>query len=480
MESPLNVPYNISMALPIVAIVGRPNVGKSSLLNCLARKRISIVDPTAGVTRDRVGVILDVEDVYFELVDTGGYGIEDRDGLTEDVEAQIQYAVASASLVLFVVDAREGITPLDRQVAELLRRRRVDAVLVANKIDVPHDARLLGELARLGFGEPVPVSAVHGRGRTELLHLLRERLLPLGGERPETPALKLAIVGRRNVGKSTFINCLAGEERVIVSEVPGTTRDSIDVRFEKDGQVYIAIDTAGVRKKSKLADSIEFFSFQRASLSVRRADVVLFFIDATTPIGEVDKRLGGYIAEQYRPCILVINKWDLAKDRADTGQYGEYLSQTMPFLGYAPVAFVTAKESRNVQSTLDLAKALHKQADTRVSTGRLNAVLRYILAARGPSPKRRAGRLKIFYGTQIGTCPPTLVLFANNPGLITAEYQRFLVNRLRERLPFAEVPIRLLLRARHGRVPPEEAAGNRRRGRAAPLATTDAEADHEP
>jgi GTPase len=467
------------MSLPVVAIVGRPNVGKSSLLNCLARKRISIVDPTAGVTRDRVSVILDIDDVYCELVDTGGYGIEDRDGLTEDVEAQIQYAVAAASLVLFLVDAREGITPLDRQVAALLRRKKAAAVLVANKIDVPHDVKLLGELTRLGFGEPLPISAVHGRGRTELLHVLQERLRPLATGRPGTPVLKLAIVGRRNVGKSTFINCLAGEERVIVSEIPGTTRDSIDVRFEKDGQVYVAIDTAGVRKKSKLADSIEFYSFNRASLSVRRADVVLFFIDATTPVGEVDKRLGGYIAEQYRPCIFVINKWDLAKGQADTEQYGEYLTKTIPFLEYAPVAFVTATEARNVQSTLDLAKSLHKQADTRVSTARLNEALRDILAMRGPSPKRGTGRPKVFYGTQIGTCPPTIVLFVNNPGLITAEYQRFLVNRLRERLPFAEVPIRLLLRSRRGRARPDEAAEHDGTGQKAPVAGNDVEADHE-
>ncbi len=447
------------MALPVVAVVGRPNVGKSSLLNCLAQKRISIVDPMAGVTRDRVSAVLEVDDLYFEVVDTGGYGIEDRDGLTDHVEAQIQYAVAAAALVVFVVDAREGVTPLDRQVAELLRRQKVRALLVANKIDVPHDSRLLGELHRLGFGEPVPMSALHGRGRTELLSLILERIRPLAGERPSDPVLKLAIVGRRNVGKSTFINCLAGEERVIVSEVPGTTRDSVDVRFEKDGQTYMAIDTAGVRKHTRIADSVEFYSFTRASRSVRRADVVLFFIDATTPVGEVDKRMAGFIAEEHKPCILVINKWDLAKDRADTEAYGEYLTRMLPTLDYAPVSFVTARDSRNVQSTLDLAKSLHKQANTRVATARLNEVLNEALEQRLPSSKRGAGRPKIFYGTQVGTCPPTIVLFVNNPSFIRTDYQRFLVNRLRERLPFAEVPIRLLLRARHGRTRPDGTTG---------------------
>jgi GTP-binding protein len=444
------------MPLPVVAIVGRPNVGKSSLLNCLAKRRISIVDPTAGVTRDRVGVILDVDDVYFELVDTGGYGIDDRDGLTEQVETQIQFAVASATLVLFIVDAHEGVTPLDRRVAELLRRQKVEVILVANKVDTPQDALLIAELNGLGFGEPIPISALHLRGRSELLEAVLDRIRPLAGERPPDPALKLAIVGKRNAGKSTFINCLAGEERVIVSEVPGTTRDSIDVRFEKDGQVYVAIDTAGIRKERKMADSIEYYGFTRAERSIRRADVVLFFIDSTVPVGEVDKRLGGYIAEQHKPCILVINKWDLAKDRADTETYGDYLAQILPNLDYAPVAFVTATESRNVQSVLDLAKVLYKQAATRLATRRLNEALMEVVSLRGPSAKHGTGRPKIYYGTQIGICPPTLVLFVNNPSLIRPEYQRFLVNQLRERLPFAEVPIRLLLRSHRGKGRPAE------------------------
>ncbi len=467
------------MALPIVAIVGRPNVGKSSLLNCLARRRISIVDPTAGVTRDRVSAILDIDDVYFELIDTGGYGIEDRDGLTEHVESQIQYAVASASLVLFVVDAREGVTPLDRQVAVLLRTRKVDAILVANKVDDPHGIRDLGELNRLGFGEPLPVSALHGRGRAELMDRIRCRILPLAGERPADPVLRFAIVGRRNVGKSTFINCLAGEERVIVSEVPGTTRDSIDVRFVKDGQTYVAIDTAGVRKRSRIADSVEFYSFSRAARSIRRADLVLFFIDATAPISEVDKRLGGHIAEQYKPCVLVINKWDLAKGKADSEAYGDYLATMLPQLDYAPIAFVTARDKRNVQSTLDLAKSLFNQASTRVPTAALNEAIGEILAERLPSPRRGSARPRIYYGTQIGVLPPTIVLFVNNAALFRPEYQRFLTKRLRERLPFAEVPIRLLMRPRHGRTQPDPGDETRGGGRTPAASRRKTEASHE-
>ena len=438
------------MALPIVAIVGRPNVGKSSLLNCIAQRRISIVDPTAGVTRDRVSAIVHVDDVYFEIVDTGGYGIEDRDGLTGDVEAQIEYAISAAALVLFVVDARDGLMPLDRRVAELLRRCRAPAVLVANKVDEPRTAAALGELNALGFGEPMSVSALHGRGRQELIEAIVERIRPLADERPTAPVLRFAIVGRRNAGKSSFINSLVGEKRVIVSEVPGTTRDSVDVRFVRNGRTYVAIDTAGVRKKSRMAGDVEYYGYVRATGAIRRADVVLFFIDATVPVGEVEKRLAGYIAEHYKPCVLVVNKWDLARGRASSDGYGEYLTKTMPMLDYAPIAFATATEAKNVQSVLDLARTLQKQADIRVETARLNDVLSQILATRGPSPKRGGRRPKIYYGTQIGTSPPTIVLFVNDPALIQPEYQRFLVNRLRERLPFDEVPIRLLFRSRRG------------------------------
>ena len=300
------------MPLPVVAIVGRPNVGKSSLFNAIARRRTSIVEPTAGVTRDRVTTLCEIDEVYLELVDTGGHGVVDRDDLSEHVERQIQYAVDQAYLVLFVVDARDGLTPLDRSTADLLRRHAERVRLIANKVDAPHMADGIGEFVRLGFGEPLAVSA--------------------SDESPPDPVMRMAVVGKRNAGKSTFINALAGEERVIVSETPGTTRDSIDVRFEKDGRTLVAIDTAGVRKKSKIADDIEFYAFTRATRSVRQADVVLFLIDATVPVGQVDKRLGRLIAEEYRPCILVVSKWDQAKGQASSEDYGEYLSKLLPEL----------------------------------------------------------------------------------------------------------------------------------------------------
>jgi len=438
------------MAIPVVAIVGRPNVGKSSLLNSLARRMISIVEPTAGVTRDRVSTIVEVDDRYFELVDTGGYGIEDHDDLTEHIEGQINLAIEQAQLVLFVVDIREGVAPLDQQMAQLLRKRKLNVILVANKADSPKHEPQAGELFSLGFDEPLCISALHGRNRNELLKRVLAELAGEDTARPQDPSLRLAVVGKRNVGKSTFINTLAGEERVIVSEVPGTTRDAVDVRFEKDGRTFIAIDTAGIRKKSKMVQrSIEFYSYTRATRSIRRADVTLLFLDAIAEISQVDKKLARYINDQYKPCVLVVNKWDLAKERATTQDYAEYIEKLLPGLSYAPISFITATQGRNVQSLLDLAAQLHKQAKLELGTARINKALEAISAQRAPAARRKVGLPRIYYGTQVSTAPPTLLLFVNDPSSFDDNYQRFLINRLREQFGFSEVPIRLLLRHHH-------------------------------
>ena len=438
------------MALPVVAIVGRPNVGKSSLFNSIARRRTSIVEPTAGVTRDRVTRICEIDDVYFELVDTGGHGVIDRDDLSEHVERQIQYAIDQARLILFIVDARDGLVPLDQATADLLRRHTDRTRLVANKVDEPHMADTLGEFGKLGFGQPLPVSAANGYGRRDLIRMILEIIASLDRDVPAAPAMKIAIVGKRNAGKSTFINALAGEERVIVSETPGTTRDSIDVRFEKDGRTLVAIDTAGLRKKSKIADDIEFYAYSRATRSVRRADVVLLLIDATLSISQVDKRLAQLIVSEHKPCILVVNKWDLAKGHATSDDYGEYLTKVIPEIDYAPVAFTSAWTGRNIDSTIDLAAELFKQSQMRVGTGQLNQVLQKALETNRPRTKRGHKPPKFFYATQVSIRPPTIAIFVNGPRLVTPDYERFLVNRLRESLPFAEIPIRLLFRARRG------------------------------
>jgi len=447
------------MALPIVAIVGRPNVGKSSLFNTLAGRRMSIVEPTPGVTRDRVSAICDIEDEYFELVDTGGHGVVDRDDLGEHVERQIAYAIEQSSLVLFVVDAREGLSPLDRSTAELLRRHAEKVQLVANKVDEPHLRNGLGEFVKLGFGEPIPVSAVNGSGKRALREFIKKELRGPATKAPPEPVMKIALVGKRNTGKSSFLNAIAGEPRVIVSEIPGTTRDSIDVRFEKDGRVLVAIDTAGVRKTTKLADDIEFYAYSRAMESIRRADVVLFLIDSTVPIGQVDKRLAHLIMEEFKPCVLVVNKWDLAVGKASVDDYGEYLTKTLSEISFAPIAFTSAITGRNVNSTIDLAAQLFKQSKLKVSTAALNEALQNALAVNAPKAKKGRKAPKFFYATQISAQPPTLLVFVNAAESVTVDYQRFLLNRFRERLPFREIPIRLEYRSRTRRALPAMVGG---------------------
>lgn len=441
------------MTLPIVAIVGRPNVGKSSLLNYLAGRRISIVDPTAGVTRDRVStpIILDeMSGKAFELTDTGGYGIVDKDNLTADIERQIQLAIEEAQLILLVVDAQTAApVPLDVTVAEYLRKQNKPVLLVTNKADGTKLANQLGEFYALGYGDPVAVSTTTRQGKEKLLAEIERRLDFSDAAAPEDPAMKIAVVGKRNAGKSTLINTIAGAPRVIVSEVPGTTRDSIDVRFERDGKSLLIIDTAGVRKKAKITrDDLEFYAFHRAQRSIRRADVVFMLIDATAEMGDVDQKLAGYIAEEYKPCIIVINKWDLVGERADAEAFEKYVSQLLPQLDFAPITFMSAQQNVNIDQTLALAESMREQAATRVPTALLNQAVEEILQLRGPSSPT-GQKVKVYYATQIDTRPPTLVLFVNNPDLITEEYRRFFVRQLRQRLPLSEVPIKLYVRGHH-------------------------------
>ncbi len=444
------------MPLPIVAIVGRPNVGKSSLFNRLARRRISIVEATPGVTRDRVCTIIRHDGVYLELIDTGGYGIEDTADLTEHVAEQIRFALDSAAVIIFVVDILDGLVSLDEEVARLLRGCDRPVILAANKADAARFDTDAGQFHKLGFGPPLTVSAMHGRAIDQLRQRITETLPDqIDQQGADEPAMKLAVVGKRNVGKSTFINCLARQQRMIVSEVAGTTRDSVDVRFEKDGRTFVAIDTAGLRKKSKLADDIEFYSYSRATRSIRRADVVMFLIDATLDIGSVDKKLARYITDNFKPCVIVINKWDLARGKISTQDYHEYLEKVMPAMPVVPICFTTAQQDRNVQSAVDLAIELFKQASTRVSTAQLNKALQTVLARRGPGSPRGGKFPKIYYSTQTSVSPPEIVLFVNDPKLFSPTYHRYLINHLRDLLPFSEVPLKLTFRPhRESRKPP--------------------------
>jgi GTP-binding protein len=448
------------MPLPQVAIVGRPNVGKSSLFNWLVGRRIAIVDPTPGVTRDRLAGTVIAGNRYFDLVDTGGMGNEDKDHLTLDVERQIRLAIESADVVLFLVDVRTGPVPLDELVAGRLRQVDKPVILVANKVDHERLETESGEFHKFGFGEPLLVSAQQGRGRDALLEKIIA-LLPKDAENkaPSDASLKIAMVGRRNTGKSTFINCLAESERTIVSEVEGTTRDSVDVRFERDGKTIVAIDTAGIRYRGAVKDDIDFYSLMRAERSIRRADVVLHFFDAAKKISLVDKQLAGYILENHRPAIFVMNKWDLAKDHLYTQELGDYLQKCFPSLDFVPLAFVTAKDGKNVLRVIELAQSLHKQASARVGTGELNRVLENALAM-SPPVMRMNRTPKIYYATQVTANPPTIVLMTNGPELLDNTYLRYLIRTFREMLPFKEVPIKLIVRAKRRDESPEPTPRN--------------------
>ncbi len=445
------------MGIPKVAIVGRPNVGKSSLLNWIAGKLLSVVDPTAGVTRDRVTWIVNEGDRYFELVDTGGIGIVDSDDLSEDIERQIDVGLLECDLLMFVVDAKDGIMPLDRMVAERLRRINKPTLMVVNKCD---SARLDMEAASflcLSSSDQVITSVKGNRNRSELLQAIVDHLpeqadneTDEGNTLLQTPEMRLAIVGRRNVGKSTFINQLAETERVIVSEVAGTTRDSIDIRFDVDGRTFVAIDTPGVRKRKSLANDIEFYGLVRAQRSIRRADVVLMFFDATNTISRVDKQLVEEITKHNKPCVFVVNKWDLAQAEEMTiDKWGEYLVKTFASMRHVPIAVLTAKDGRNIRQLINLTQTMYKQARTRIGTGKLNRALK-IAIERNTPPHRKNKRPKIYYASQVAVAPPTIVVKCNDPELFDESWKRYLLGFLREVSPFQEVPIRMIMRARGG------------------------------
>ncbi|MBN1816311.1 MAG: ribosome biogenesis GTPase Der [Sedimentisphaerales bacterium] len=437
------------MALPIVTIVGRPNVGKSSLLNALAGEWISIVEPTAGVTRDRISTIVEHNGRFFELIDTGGYGIVDSDQLAEHVENQIRQAIEQANLVLFVVDIREGVMPLDVQIAQLLRKQNLEVILVANKADTARMFPQAGEFVRLGFGEAFCVSAANNLNQALLMEKILEWLDHLPQETPQADSIKIAVVGKRNAGKSTFINAVVGQPRLITSEIPGTTRDAVDVRFEYKSKRLLLIDTAGVRKKSSIADSIEFYSYTRVTRSIRRADVALFMIDAAMEISQVDKKLAHLINEHHKACILIINKWDLVENRADAEDYRKYLDDLMPQFRHVPIIMTAAKTCQNVHRVLDLAIDVYEQASQEIPTPLLNKAVEAIQNERISVASKKGGKPKIYYATQVAVRPISLLLFVNQPDLFDNSFKRFAINRFRELLGLEEVPIRLLLRARH-------------------------------
>ena len=460
--------------IPKVVVVGRPNVGKSSLFNWLVGKRIAIEDPTAGVTRDRLVQRIELDGRIVDLVDTGGMGFDDPDGLTKQIDAQIESGLAEAALVVLVVEVRSGLLPADRDVAARLRKSGATVLLVANKADDPKFDVQAHEFDALGFGEPLVVSVRQNRHRDELVEAIVERLpeaWPEELEQAELPEMKLAIVGRRNVGKSTFVNALAHEERVITSPVAGTTRDSVDVRFEVDGHSFLAIDTPGLRRAKSRKSDIDFYSTHRAQRSIRRADVVLLFFDASEPIGKVDKQLADTMHEESKPVVLVVNKWDLYAGGVQQKEWVEYLRETFRTMPWAPIEFVTATKGRNVKAVVDTAQRLFRQSRTRVPTAKLNAIVRAAIEANQPPADPRGKPVRIFYATQVGCGPVRIRFFVNDPRLVPPPYREYLTRCIRERFGLEGAPLVLQFTARTRRASPPPAG---RGGIAAPHPATPA------
>ncbi len=434
-----------------VAIVGRANVGKSSLFNALYGQRVAIVDPAPGITRDRISREMQLSGGAVELVDTGGVGMESAEELIEDVELQIGIAISRADLILFVVDALKGMHPHDRTIADRLRVVKKDVMVVANKADDVEKERSAAEFFQLGLGEPLTVSTMHNRGLAEL----KERIsagLPEGKEDRGCGQghIKLAVVGQRNAGKSTLINYLAGESRVVVSEMPGTTRDSVDTEISfRNGDrelKFVVIDTAGVRKKKQLRESVDYYSQVRTHQAVVRADVAVHMIDARRPVSKVDKQLGSMILENYKPAILAINKIDTVPKETENG-FIDYIWETLPGMRFVPVIFTSGKTGENIFTLLGLAHKLYQQAGMRVKTSRLNEAVEDIVSRR-PPPSRTNKKAKILFVTQVETRPPTIAVFTNDSADITDSYRRYMSNELREVFPYRDVPVKLVVRRR--------------------------------
>jgi len=438
--------------IPVVAIVGRPNVGKSSLFNRLAGSRIAIEDPRPGTTRDRVSALVQLKDDQgvqrvVQLFDTAGIGMVDEADVQPHVQEQIDNAMAAADVVLLVIDGREGVIALDRQVALRLRSAGSKVVAVANKLDDPSLEPLAHTLFELGLGPPLGVSARSARNLKPLRHAICELLPPKSdAEVLRAPELLLAIVGRRNVGKSSLVNVLARDERVIASELPGTTRDSVDVRFEFEGRTFVAIDTAGVRKKHSLQHSVEFFSQSRAMRAVRRASVVVLMLDPLEPVSQMDRKLVELALKTHKPVILAVNKWDLTHS-VDPDDYREYLRRALGQVEFAPVVFMSAKNRDNVFEVVKLARELHRQGGHRIGTGELNRIIAAAFERHSPQPRQnRLGR--VFYATQVATWPPHIVVFVNEPELFPENWRSYLRRRLRESTVFKDIPVKLKFKAR--------------------------------
>ena len=439
------------MGKPIVAIVGRPNVGKSTLFNIFANSRISIVEDTPGVTRDRLYADTEWLDNEFMMVDTGGIEIMNTDKIAVSIRQQAQIAIAEADVILFVCDARAGITHEDAEVAKMLRQSKKPIVLAINKADSPKQEMEIFEFYNLGIGEPIPVSAANHLGLGDLLDAVVEKFPETSayGEDGNEDEIKVALIGRPNVGKSSIFNTLVGEERSIVSDVAGTTRDAIDTPVIREGQKFLFIDTAGMRRKARIDEPIEKYSIIRSLRAVDRSDVVLMVIDAIDGVTEQDKKIAGYAHEAGKGIVLVVNKWDLYdKDNTSTLRYTENLRRELVFMQYAPVVFVSAMTKQRIHRLPEVIHYVAEQNAMRISTSVLNQVVEDAIAI-NPPPTEKGQRLKILYATQVKIKPPPFVIFVNEPEIMHFSYQRYLENKLREAFGFEGTPLQMIIRGKN-------------------------------
>ncbi len=437
------------MALPVVAVVGRPNVGKSTLFNKMIGKRLSIVEDTPGVTRDRIYSKCEWRNRQFMVVDTGGIEPNTNDVILAQMRRQAELAIDNADVIVLVTDIRCGVTADDSDVANMLQKSGKPIVLAVNKCDsIGEPPMELYEFYNLGLGDPFPISAAHGHGTGDMLDAVMD-LLPSEEELQEDEdAIKVAIIGKPNAGKSSLVNRIAGEERVIVSDIAGTTRDATDTTVENENGKFIFIDTAGIRKKSKVTEKIEHFSVLRAYMAVDRADVCLILIDAEQGFTEQDSKVAGYAHEQGKASIVVVNKWDLIeKDNNTMNEYLTKLQNDFSFMSYVPFLFISAKTGQRVHKLYEMIDMVYQQNQMRVSTGRLNDVLAYATTRVQP-PSDKGRRLKIYYITQPSTKPPTFVIFVNRADLFHFSYQRYIENQIRSTFGLTGTPVRFIVRER--------------------------------
>ena len=436
------------MSKPIVAIVGRPNVGKSTLFNQIGKKRVSIVEDFPGVTRDRIYLDAEWLNREFTMIDTGGIETDTEDKILTAIRHQAKLAMEEADAILFLVDGRAGVTSADEEVATMLRRTKKPVILGVNKIDNINNHELVYEFYNLGLGEPIPISAVNSMNLGDLLDRIIEVLPEESHVDDEKDEIRIALIGRPNVGKSSLVNAMLGEDRVIVSDIPGTTRDAIDTHFIKDGITFSLIDTAGMRRKGKIDLPVERYSVMRSLRAVDRSDVVLMVIDATSGVTEQDKKIAGYAHEAGKAVVIVVNKWDLIeKDDKTTLRFTEDIRKELIFMQYAPVVFTSALTKQRVHRLTELIQYVAEQHTMRVQTSVLNEVITDAVDI-NPPPSVKGRRLKIFFATQPDVKPPTFILFVNDPEIMHFSYLRFIENRLRESFGFEGTPLKLIVRGR--------------------------------